>query len=178
MRFIVLCGLLAAASTACMASPIVYSLQESFVDGSRFSGMFTYDASTQSLSQMSGTLYEIGGTVWNLTHDANVDFNISPALQADGFGGVQDNVSNIDYGPVVVYLDIVAASPTTMKILSYPHKSDLYVDNDSVQSSYTFSYSITPLSAAPEPANFALVGLALVGLAGIAQRRLRRPTGV
>ncbi len=177
MRFLfALVGLVALSCSGASATPVLYNISETFTVSAYFTGTFSYDSTTASLTQLQGSVSQ-GGSAITLSYDFNTaGAGIAPSLQADGFGGVTDTACNGAgaAGYACVYLDITATSPTVLKNTSHLGiPLNRYTNSDTSVSGPVSSYSITLASTpVPEPSTGLLMAAALVGLgAGTYLRR-------
>ena len=188
LRQMAMACLLACGAVAAQAD-VVHDLHIQFSNGGVFDGTVTFKNDYSSLMGTDGTL--VGGSTFFGGTYGIVDFNWT---WYQGAGPIdsqdEDNNANTleDYlmqGPdidhsnfkqigISWFVPVVGSAPTLNLQANRVHSS---LDGFYRITSYEFG-SGTVQNNVPEPGSLALLGLALAGLAAVAQRRKTQPCGI
>jgi hypothetical protein len=162
-------------TTVAQATPIMYQFSVSGAGVSE-TGFFTFDADTNQASAISITASGFSQTGVNglyteagpITPPSQTPHGVFPA--ADIIVGTSSSTGGQAW---VGFVASLGPSGGTISVLGAFNPSSGGLGVEGLRAGVTGS--AIPLIAAPEPASFAVLGVGILGLVGLGQRRRKRP---
>ena len=187
LKHLILAAVVALSATTSYADTFNYSYTFSF--GTVLSGSFDGTAQNNLVTNLSnitasinGTPIEGSGNLYNWHHDpTNVHSTLVIGGAVASFDGTQNNFLFMNSDNVyevfccvtnnlLPYVDINSTNDRTW--FEYRVSGELYTKYESIDNQSLSAWSLSQVSAVPEPATLALLGLSLAGV--VATRRRKR----